>query len=225
MKPKMILKIITDIAMTAALLLLMTYSLIGEAAHEWIGAAMFVLFILHHILNSHWSSNLLRGRYTAIRILQTILVVLILLSMIGSMFSGIILSRHVFSFISVRGWRSFARNLHMISAYWGFVFMSLHLGFHWNMMMGMAKKLVKKSSFVRAWMLRAIAVLAAGYGVYAFIHRRVGRYMLMLDHFVYFDFDEPLIFFIADYVMIMGMFVFAGHYLLEGLKYLQRHRK
>lgn len=34
MKPKMIIKIITDIAMTAALLLLMTYGLIGEAAHE-----------------------------------------------------------------------------------------------------------------------------------------------------------------------------------------------
>lgn len=53
MKPKMIIKLITDIAMTASLLLLMTYGLIGEAAHEWIGVAIFVLFILHHILNSH----------------------------------------------------------------------------------------------------------------------------------------------------------------------------
>ena len=47
MKPKMIIKIITDIAMTVSLLLLMTYGLIGEEAHEWIGATMFVLFAAH----------------------------------------------------------------------------------------------------------------------------------------------------------------------------------
>ena len=37
--------------------------------------------------------------------------------------------------------------------------------------------------------------------------------MLMLDHFVYFDFDEPILFFIADYIAVMGLFVFLGHYL------------
>lgn len=213
MKPKLVVKIITDIAMTAALLLLMTYGLIGEAAHEWIGVAMFVLFVVHHILNSHWNRNLFKGKYTLVRSFQTILVTLVLLSMLGSMFSGVILSRHVFSSITIRGWRSFARNLHMISAYWGFVLMSLHLGMHWNMMMGMARKLVQRKSFARIRVLRTIAILIAGYGIYAFIRRGIGRYMLMLDHFVYFNFDEPILFFIADYVAVMGLFVFLGHYL------------
>lgn len=63
MKPKMLLKITTDLAMTVSLLLLMTFEMIGEAAHEWIGTAMFVLFILHHILNRHWSRNLIKGKY------------------------------------------------------------------------------------------------------------------------------------------------------------------
>lgn len=213
MKKKIVIKIAIDIAMTAVLILLMAYELIGRAAHEWVGVAMFVLFILHHILNNHWCVNLFKGKYTAARILQTILVILVLLCMLGSMLSGIILSRHVFSFVSIRGWRSLARNLHMISAYWGFVFMSLHLGFHWNMMTGMAGKLVKKTSALRKWVLRAIAVLIAGYGVYAFIHRGIGRYMLMRERFVFFNFEEKLIFFIADYIAIMGLFVFVGHYL------------
>lgn len=34
MKPKMIVKIVVDIVMTIALLLLMTYELIGQEAHE-----------------------------------------------------------------------------------------------------------------------------------------------------------------------------------------------
>ena len=74
MKPKMVWKICVDIAMTAALLLLMAYELIGEAAHEWIGVSMLVLFVLHHILNGKWSGNLLKGKYTPFRIWQTILV-------------------------------------------------------------------------------------------------------------------------------------------------------
>lgn len=225
MKPGIILKVITDIAMTVALLFLMTFELIGDKAHEWIGVVMFLLFILHHILNGYWSSHLLKGKYTVLRTLQTVLVVLLLFSMIGAMFSGIILSRQVFAFITVRGWRSFARNLHMISAYWGFVLMALHLGLHWNMMIGMAGKIIKKPSAVRTWTLRIIAVLVAGYGIYSFIHRGIGRYMLMLDHFVFFDFDEPIVFFIADYIAVMGMLVFVGHYVAAGLKRIQRNRK
>lgn len=43
-----------DLAMTAALLLMMSYSLVGERAHEWIGMGMFTLVIVHNILNRFW---------------------------------------------------------------------------------------------------------------------------------------------------------------------------
>lgn len=124
MKPKMILKICIDIGMTVALLVLMTYELVGQATHEWLGIGMFVLFVTHHILNCKWSGNLLRGHYTPMRIWQTLLVAMVLLCMVGSMVSGVILSRHVLSFLPISSGRSFARSLHMVSAYWGFVWMS-----------------------------------------------------------------------------------------------------
>ena len=44
-------KTILDIFMTAALPVLMTYSLAGETLHEIVGTAMLVVFITHHILN------------------------------------------------------------------------------------------------------------------------------------------------------------------------------
>lgn len=202
MKPKMILKLTVDIGMTAALLLLMAYELVGQAAHEWIGIGMFVLFVIHHILNGSWIRNLLRGRYNPVRIMQTGLVLLILCAMAGLMVSGIILSRHALSFLPIKGGRSFARNLHMLSAYWGFVLMSVHLGFHWSMMMGMAKKFFPKPSAVRKWVLRILALVIAGYGVYAFIRRDIGIYMLLRSHFVFFDYEEPLVFFYLDYIAV-----------------------
>lgn len=225
MKPKMIAKIRVDIGMTIALLLLMPYELVGQAAHEWIGIGIFILFIVHHILNGKWSRNALKGKYTPLRIWQTILVIFVLTSMIGSMVSGIILSRHALSFLPISGGRSFARRLHMLASYWGFVLMSLHLGLHWSMMMGMARKLVETTSSVRTWILRILALAIAGYGVFSFVKREIGSYMFLRIQFVFFDFEEPLLFFLLDYLAIMGLFVFIGYYLAEVLKWLSRKRK
>ena len=224
MKPKMILKLAVDIGMTAALLLLMAYELVGQAAHEWIGIGMFVLFVIHHILNGSWIRNLLRGRYNPVRIMQTGLVLLILCAMAGLMVSGIILSRHALSFLPIKGGRSFARNLHMLSAYWGFVLMSVHLGFHWSMMMGMAKKFFPKPSAVRKWVLRILALVIAGYGVYAFIKRDIGIYMLLRSHFVFFDYEEPLVFFYLDYIAVMGLLIWIGNYVCVGLRMIGKGR-
>lgn len=225
MKPKMTAKICVDIGMTIVLMLLMPYELVGQVAHEWLGIGIFILFIVHHILNRKWSRNVLKGKYTPLRIWQTLLVIFVLAAMIGSMVSGIILSRHVLSFLPVSGGRSFGRSLHMLASYWGFVLMALHLGLHWSMMMGMAKKALKKSSAVGTWILRIPALVIAGYGMFAFVKREIGSYMLLRIQFVFFDFEEPLIFFLLDYLAIMGLFVFIGHYLAEILKHCSQKRK
>lgn len=221
MKSKRIVRILADIGMTVVLLLLMAYSLIGERMHEWIGCSMFALFVIHHVLNIKWCRNLFRGRYTPFRIVQTLLVALMLCSMIGSMVSGIVLSRHVFADLPIEGGSAWARTVHMICAYWGFVIMSLHLGLHWNIMMGMGKKLFRKPSKVHSWIARSIAFTIAAYGVYAFGVRQIGEYMLLKTPFVFFDFDEPLLFFFLDYLAVMGLFVCLGHY---GSKLLKMHK-
>ena len=50
-KRKQAVRMLADVGMTGLLPLLMAYSLIGEAVHEWMGIFMFLLFILHHVLN------------------------------------------------------------------------------------------------------------------------------------------------------------------------------
>lgn len=225
MKPNRTIKFLADAGMTVLLLLLMAYELVGQAAHEWLGIGMFVLLVLHHVLNRRWSTNILKGTYTPLRVLQTLLVIAILFTMLGSMVSGVILSRHVFSFLPISGGRSFARNLHMLCAYWGFVLMSLHLGLHWGMMVGIAKKHFGEPSKARTFVLRALAMIIAGYGIFAFVRRGIGGYLLMKTRFVFFDFEEPLIFFFLDYVAAMGLFVFVGHYVCTWLRRSQGKKR
>lgn len=223
MNRKQTVRICTDAAMTALLLLLMAYSLIGPQTHEWLGIGMALLFVIHHILSRKWTRSILQGRYPAFRILQTVLALCVLLSMVGSMVSGVILSRYALSFLPISGGRAFARTLHMLSAYWGFVCMSLHLGFHWNIMLRLAGRNMQNMSIPRTWLLRGLGILIAAYGIYAFVKRDIGSYMLLKTQFVFFDFEEPLGLFLLDYAGAMGLFVWLGHYGTEAVKGLS-HR-
>lgn len=139
MKPKAKVKIAVDVLMTLGMLFLMGYQFWGDVAHEWAGAGMFVLFILHHALNGGWYKSLFRGKYSPARIFQLVIDLLVFLDMLGLMVSGVILSNHVCAFLPIQGGMSFARTLHMLASFWGFLLMALHLGLHWNVFLGMAR--------------------------------------------------------------------------------------
>ena len=37
--------------------------------------------------------------------------------------------------------------------------------------------------------------------------------MFLKKHFVFFDYTEPLVFFMLDYIAVMGLFIAVGYYL------------
>ena len=65
--------------------------------------------------------------------------------------------------------------------------------------------------------LRITLDTTALYGLYGLFHRGMPGYLFLRTPFVFFDFDEPLIFFFLDYLAIMGLFVWIGHYLAKGV--------
>lgn len=211
------IRIVVDILMSLSLLLLMGYSRVGEDWHEWIGVAMFILFIAHHLLNRSWIKNLFHGKYHAVRIIQTILAGLLLLTMGGSMVSGIMMSKHVFSFLNIRSGMSWARTVHMLCGYWNLVLMSLHLGIHWIVMLNKPLKLAEKKA-PALWMLRISALAVAVYGIYALVARDIPSYLFGEKQFAFFDLNEPLIRFFADYFAVMALFVWIGHYSIRFIR-------
>ena len=83
-------------------LLLMARQLIGDRAHEWLGAGMFVLWILHHLLNLRWWTHLTKGRYSLVRTLSLLINLALFAAVLTTMVSGIILSREVFAFLNIQ---------------------------------------------------------------------------------------------------------------------------
>ena len=206
------LRIVIDIGMVLLLPLLMAYSLVGEAAHEYLGIGMFLLFAAHHILNAAWWKHLLRGRYTPLRIFGTAVNLALAIIMLALPISGMILSRYVFHFLHLGG-TSAARTVHLLASYWGLELMSVHAGMHGNMISGMLRKKfnIRRSSTAGAWVLRPIAALLAVCGIYAFVQQKISSYLFLRTQFVFVDFSQPVVSALLDYLAIIVLFAMVGY--------------
>lgn len=212
MKWKMKLKTGIDFLMTALLLCLMAYQITGQKFHEWFGAGMLLLFLAHNLLNIRWYGSLFKGKYKLPRIMQTIVNFGILISMLCLGFSGVVMSRHVFAAFPINGPMATARSMHMAASYWGFVLMDIHLGMHWGVFLGMFRRLLegRKLSDLIIWGLRLTAVIIAGYGLICFIQKDIVSYMFLRNPFVFFDFEQSAWSVFAEYIVMMGFWIFAG---------------
>ena len=226
MKPKAVIKLAVEVFMTLALLFLMGYQFWGEAPHEWVGAGMFLLFVAHHLLNGRWHKTLFKGKYSVLRTVTLCVDLLLLLAMLAQMYSGIVMSRYVFAFLPGTGGMSLARRLHILGAYWGFLLMSVHLGLHWNMILGMLRKALKIKSKTKSPSMIAFAagLTISGYGIWVFISRGFPTCLFLKSEFVFLDYSEPKIFFYMDYLALMGLCIFIAHYSTKLMEQLQKRR-
>ena len=218
-------RLAVNICMTAVLLCLMPYSRMGEANHEILGVALFALFVVHHVLNRKWLGALTKGRYGAFRIAQTALVVLLTCSVVATITSGIIISNHLF--IALTGGIDYgiyeaAKGVHMVSAHLNYVLMSLHLGLHWGTIIAAVRRGKEKYPTAARWVIRALVAGLAVYGIYAFIKRHIGEYLVLRAHFLLLDANEPLILFFFDYLAIVALFVLVGYVAAKLLKRADR---
>lgn len=214
MKASVKFKICVDIMMTAALYACMAYMLVGEEAHEWLGSGLALLFVLHNALNRKWYAALLKGRYTPLRAFQAAVNLLCLASMAAAAVSGAAMSRYLYDIPFLSGGASLARTVHMLAAYWGYCFVSLHLGLHWSMMLGMMKNAAAPQRAPR-WitpLLRTAGAAAALLGAHALMRHSLLDYMFLRNQFVFFDTERPLCLFFLDYAAIMALWAWLAHY-------------
>ena len=213
-------RMIIDILMVTALPILMAYSLIGEDIHEVIGVCMLVAFIIHHVINWKWWVGLFKGKYNAVRVLNTAVNLILALYMILQPVSGILMSKYILKDVTISGVSSTLRTIHMTNAYWGFMLMSFHLGLHIRAVSASFTKHMGKGAKMA---IRIVFLLISAYGVYAFIKRGIDDYLLMKMMFAFFDFGEARIRYLLDYASVMVLVANIGYYLQSVL--LNIHKK
>ena len=105
MRIKKVCKLCIDIGMLVITLLLMASERTGIVLHMFLGAALFILFVAHNILNLAWWAGIGKG-----------LNVLLLIDFLLVMLSGIL----------------YAVGLHRITALLFLILTVIHIRVHWK---------------------------------------------------------------------------------------------
>ena len=206
-------KIVIDLAMYVIFLLLMERHLLSGATHEWLGISLFVLFITHNLLNYRFYTSLFNGKYSVIRIVQTIIDLLLLIAMLLCIASSMMISGTVFKWLNLSG-TDVGREIHLISTAWTFILMSLHLGLHWSNFVAMDKKIRINltANTVVVLALRAVVIALGTFGVYVFISRCFYEEMFLLASFKFFDYDKNIIVYLLETFSMSVVFVAIAYY-------------
>lgn len=210
--------------MTLLVLALMAYSVTGQMVHEWMGVGIFLLFLLHHGLNTAWFRSLTKGRYTPLKVLQATLVLLLLVSVAAQIVSGLAMARYALPFLSIPISTSTARLLHLACGYWSFLLMGLHLGLHWSIFLGLGRKLRggRPLPAPGRWGLRILAGAAAMWGAICFIQQNIADYLFLRTEFAFFDYEKLPLLVLGELAAMLALWTLVG-YLLQRL--VVRYRK
>ena len=225
------LRMSIDITMTVLSIILMggNYLFPADIVHEILGLALFLLWAVHISLNRRWYGAIFRGKYNPYRIMQTVINCCILICTIFLMISGIILSKHIFTFLNIQTGLGFARVAHLLASHWYYLFMSLHIGLHVGMIANRIKqkKIVGKDSSkeesqpqfkARKIISHILLPLACAYGVYTFIARGVWKYLVLKQQFFFFDLERGYVLFAMDYISIIILFAVVSRLVVASLK-------
>lgn len=207
------IRLAVDICMTVLLLCLMAYQVTGEAFHEWLGISMTVILIVHNILNRKWYSSLFKGRYTAYRVVSTIVNTLLLASIALTAVCGISMSSHAVPFMYGLLPIAFARQFHLAMSFWSFILMGYHLGLH---LPAMTAK-VKPSKAVKT-VLNVIFFFIAGTGLCLFLKNGIPGYIFFRTPFAMFDYDKTGIIVFLENIAVLFFFAFLGANTLRLIK-------
>ncbi|MBO1511476.1 DUF4405 domain-containing protein [Metabacillus bambusae] len=219
MNRKMLFKLVNDLVMTVLMLIAMAYYITGNMIHEVVGIVVLLLFIVHNFLNRRWYKAIFKGKFNVRRILQIGLNLLFLVAMVLMMICGILISSDIFPFIPLNNDMTL-RQLHVQSAYWGFIIMAVHIGLSWGMIINSVRRMtgITGTSPIRTIALRILAVLIVAYGVHSFFEGEMGSKLFIYNPFGWFD-NDSIIGFLIDHLAIMGIYITGTHY---ALKFIQK---
>lgn len=215
-----------DFVMTILILLAVSFRITGDIAHEWIGIGVYVLFVVHNVLNKHWHTQLLKKRkkYSFNYILYTTVNLTLIIIMSIVFVTGILQSRSVLAFWDLKG-GMLIHEIHSTTAYWGYVLISIHIGLHWSLIKTqMFKRLLAdrhKYLFTSLFFCGGVAIAIGG--VWAFIERDIYSKLFLRMPFDFWN--QSALLFIVYYILIMGLFVWLTHYVLKMIRFGKKYKE
>lgn len=194
--------------MVILMIIVMSYQAVGNLFHEVAGAALFVLFLVHNILNRKWYQNIARGKYSMFRKTMLVVDILTLISMLSAMGTGIYLSQSIFA--PLLGMREgyLIRPWHVAAGAWGTILVSVHGGMH--------IRIPKERKAV----LIVCGILLFGIGIWAFLVLDMPNRLLFREMGEYWRYSSILLF-VAN-AAVMAFFAVLSAVLTAKVKEIRK---
>ncbi|MFC0274463.1 DUF4405 domain-containing protein [Metabacillus herbersteinensis] len=223
MNRKVVFRLVNDLVMTVLMLIAMAYYITGNMIHEVVGVVVLVLFIVHNFLNRRWYKAILKGKQNVRRILQIGINLLFLVTMVLMMTSAVLISSNLFPFIPINNDMTL-RQIHVQTAYWGFIIMAVHIGLSWGMIINSVRRMtgITGTSRIRTITLRILALLIVAYGVHSSFEREIGSKLIIYNPFGNWFNDDSIIRFLIDHLSITGIYICGTHYALKFIQGQER---
>lgn len=207
--------------MFADFIFLMSHEVVRNlSAHGVFGIALFVLFVLHHVLNGGFYRSALRGKYNSVRILLSATVWILFILMILMAFSSVMMSGAIFTFSSIN-MTSWSRSLHTFSCSWGFLVMGFHLGLHLHSKLkkletaANAKSANGRNSSLRI-ALQILWILIFALGIFCIVHSQLYVYLFWQNAW---KLSAPNIFVcVAEYLGMTAGMIMLSHFAMNFLQ-------
>lgn len=217
MKSKRSANIAIDIAMAVTLVTTMATALVQEAPHEYLGVALFGLMVAHIVTKQRWLASIFRGKYTALRILQIIVIAGLALCFAGQIASSLVLSKHAFGFLPALPGAAWARRVHMVCSYWMFVLSFAHAGLH--------ARITKDLTTGQTWAIRIACAAASCFGAHSFAQLSLWSYLTVQVQFAFADFNTPLVLTFARFASVAVLVTVVFHCIREALQASSKSKK
>lgn len=216
------IRLLLDFTAVGLFVAALAYWWLDNLSHEVIGTIFFALLIAHNVFNRRWYGAVKRGRYDPPRSLNTVVIAGMAISMLILLATSILISQDLFAALALD--RSFAlRAAHMFVAYWALVFLAVHLGTRWPVVMNVTWQAlgIKGTNPLGIWALRAITAVIAVKGVLATLEMGLGTKLRLQYALDMWDFNESTLGFFVNYLSIIGLYAALTHYglsLLRGMR-------
>lgn len=210
MSKKQSIRLIVDISMFILLFTVMGYNLIGNTLHEWMGIALFALFITHIYLNWNCIKSIFKGKYNIKRSGKLLINLLLFISCLLLLFFSMPISSTVFPFVSFLAEEMYPAQIHILTGNWLFLLIAMHLGAQWHRVKSIFSNLPKaiKSTLI------ILVHLCGIYGINSAIQRNFFEKLIMYFTFDFGRANDSALLFFFDYFSIFALFALLGYWLL-----------
>lgn len=208
-------RLLVPLGMAALLLLSLAYWWLDNVPHEIFGTAMFALVGWHTAINRSWFMNLSRGRYDGRRAFIVSMHLLLIVNMAVLLVTSIVISQSVLAFLPLPS-STYLREIHWFAAYWAMMVVGVHLGLHWVRVMALMRSVLgfAKGNPARTWVLRAVALACAGFGIWSFSVLGVWGKLTFTYSLEFWDFTASVAPFFWHWVGVIALPAIFAHYLM-----------